>query len=127
MPHVRLKARSRRGEKTILMDDPELPSALGECLRTIRTRFIREADEINARRILVTSSVEGEGKTSVAVNLAISLSRQDIKVILVDADLRNPSVAKQMGLDKAGYQYGTVDVLMGEVQPMDALVDYGKH
>ena len=128
IPHIRTKARSRNRETTILMDSKESPAALGECMRTIRTRFIREADEINAQSILVTSASEGEGKTSIAINLAISLSRQDIRVILIDLDLRKPSVAKEMGLKlKEGRYFGAVDVLEGKVKPEDALVEYGDY
>ena len=48
--------------------------------------------------ILVTSPGPGEGKSTVAANLARSLSLQDQKVLLVDADLRRPTVHKQLGL-----------------------------
>ena len=127
VPHVKRKIRSGKTDKTILMDSPEAPGALGDCLRTIRTRFIREADEIGAQTVLVTSATAGEGKTSVAINLAISLSRQDIKVILVDADLRNPSVAKELGLELGSNSFGTVDVLEGKAIATATLVDYGKY
>ena len=50
VPHVKMKARSRRNETTILMDSREAPGALGDCMRTIRTRFIREADDVDADR-----------------------------------------------------------------------------
>ena len=128
IPHIKIKVRSRNSGKTILMDSKETPSALGECMRTIRTRFIREADTIDAQSILVTSASKGEGKTSVAINLAISLSRQDIRVILVDADLRNPSIAREMGFDlKKIKSRGTVNVLKGEIAPEEALIEYGEY
>ena len=54
-------------------------------MRTIRTRFIREADETNAQEYTDHKLPPGRGrKTSIAINLAISLSRQDIRVILID-------------------------------------------
>lgn len=128
IPHIKTKARSRNRGTTILMDSKESPAVLGECMRTIRTRFIREADATEAKTILVTSASEGEGKTSVAINLAISLSRQDIRVILIDADLRNPSVTKEMGLKLSpGIDKGIVDVLKGLADPKDVLVEYGEY
>ena len=51
------------------------------------------------RTIAVTSPLKGDGKTTVATNLAVSLARANKKVILVDADLRRPQVGKRMGVD----------------------------
>ena len=128
IPHIKTKVRSRNHGTTILMDNKESPAALGECLRTIRTRFIREADAVGAKTILITSASEGEGKTSVAINLAISLSRQDIRVILIDADLRNPSVAKEMGLNPVEMNHmGTAEVLQGKISVEEALINYGEY
>lgn len=48
--------------------------------------------------LLVTSAVPGEGKTTVAVNLAEAFAKKKYRVVLLDGDLRNPSVMKCMGL-----------------------------
>ena len=66
----------------------------------MRTRTVKKAEEDGVKSILVTSATAGEGKTTVAVNLAISLAKKGKSVILVDADLRNPSVAEAMGREK---------------------------
>ena len=49
--------------------------------------------------IAITSPLKGEGKTTVATNLAVSLARSNKKVILVDADLRRPQVGRRIGVD----------------------------
>ena len=51
--------------------------------------------------LLVTSSVPGEGKTTVAVNLAEAFAKKKYRVVLLDGDLRNPSVLKCIGLSEA--------------------------
>jgi capsular exopolysaccharide synthesis family protein len=51
------------------------------------------------RSVLVTSPGSGEGKTTISVNLALALARQDQRVLIVDADLRRPSVHEALGVE----------------------------
>jgi succinoglycan biosynthesis transport protein ExoP len=69
-----------------------------EAYRQLRTnlRFVDAAQP--ARKLLVTSSLPGEGKTTVASNLAIALAEAGSSVVLVDADLRRPAAARYLGL-----------------------------
>lgn len=73
-------------------------------------------------RIMVASPLKGDGKTTVAINLATSLARSGRKIILVDADLRAPQVAKRLGLEASP---GLTQVLAGGVALDEALVDSG--
>lgn len=59
----------------------------------------------------VTSSMRGEGKSTTAVNLSYVLAEKGNRVLLMDGDLRIPSIAKKMGLDSA---MGLTDILMGK-------------
>jgi polysaccharide biosynthesis transport protein len=80
-------------------------SSLSEAYRALNTnvRFLLAAErEHLAGRgdvLMVTSAGPGEGKTSVATNLAVAASRVGLRVIVVDADLRRPAVADRFGLD----------------------------
>lgn len=104
LPAVRFKKRSDEQRNQLTMDNPQVPFGFTESLRMIRTRFEREAEKKGSHVILVTSTVPGEGKTTVAVNLAMSLAQKGRKVLLVDGDMRNPSTAKllQMEAQRAG-------------------------
>ena len=63
----------------------------------------------NANLIMVTSAVPGEGKTFVAINLAVSMAMElDRTVLLVDADVSRPSVLSRLGLPQSP---GFLDVL----------------
>lgn len=81
-------------------------------------------DPDSARRsgkvLMVTSALEAEGKTSVASNLAVVAARFGLRVVLVDADLRNPQVAEVFGL---GRPPGLSDLLASDDAASDYLID----
>ena len=72
------------------------------------------------RAVLVTSASAGDGKTSTAANLAVTAARVGLGTLLVDADLRRPTVGKRFGL---GRTTGLSDLLLAGDQLEDHLVD----
>lgn len=100
LPKVRFKQRGKSGgEELMSIQNEHVPSAFQEGVRSLRIKLLRELPEgEGCRTILVTSTLPGEGKTTVAVNLAQSLSRGGARVILVDLDMRKPSVKRAMGV-----------------------------
>jgi capsular exopolysaccharide synthesis family protein len=75
-----------------------------------------------ARSFVITSSIESEGKSSTASNLAIALDNAGHKVIVVDADLRRPKLATYMGIEGA---VGLTDLLIGRADMEDAVQQWG--
>src|SRR5206468_6638960 len=75
-------------------------SAWSEAYRSIRTNieFLRRSR--NVQVIQITSPYSGDGKSASASNLAISLAKAGRRVLLIDADLRKPSLHKVFGLTK---------------------------
>jgi capsular exopolysaccharide synthesis family protein len=67
-------------------------SALAEAFAALRTAVLLRDDASGPLTLLVTSANRGEGKTTVAINLAMSLARLNHRVLLIDANLRTPSV-----------------------------------
>jgi capsular exopolysaccharide synthesis family protein len=82
---------------------------LSEAYRTLRSSVLLGWDE-SMRRILVTSSQPEEGKTSVSLNLACSLAQLGRQVLVVDADMRRPNCARQLGVQT---ETGLTDYLQG--------------
>lgn len=97
-------------------------SPRAEAIRQLRTNLRFVDAQQPARVIAVTSAVKGEGKSSVACNLAISLAEGGWRVLLVDADLRRPRVAEYLGLEA---RVGLTDVLIGEAGLSEVLQPWG--
>ena len=87
-------------------------SLASEAYRTIRTGILLSQAGEPPRTLLVTSAQSSEGKTTSSVNLAASLASAGGRVVLVDADLRRPSVHKYFNLDSN--LPGLVDVITGQ-------------
>lgn len=93
-----------------------------ESVRALRTN-LRFMDVDNPPRIVVvTSCLPGDGKSTVAIQLAEAIAESGQRVVLVDADLRRPSTAEYLGLATGA---GLTDVLVGRVQVGDVLQAYG--
>jgi Mrp family chromosome partitioning ATPase len=103
-----------------MMSDSQSPEA--ESFRSLRASFEFVNLEPGARSVLVTSAHPGEGKSSVAANLAIALSRAGRRVTLVDLDLRRPSLARQFRLSGGA---GLTDVAVGSSTLEEALTTIG--
>ena len=84
----------------ITLTDPR--SAAAEAYRTLRTNLMFSSVENAIQTLLVTSSVDGEGKSDALANLAVTFAQSGNKTILVDADLRRPSQHTIWGVDNVG-------------------------
>ncbi|UGB29494.1 CpsD/CapB family tyrosine-protein kinase [Metabacillus sp. B2-18] len=82
-----------RGKSTIQLIAHSNPNtAITEQYRHIRTSIMYSSVDKELKSIMITSSEPGEGKSMTAANLAVVLAQQGKKVVLVDADLRKPSI-----------------------------------
>ncbi len=85
--------------------------AIKESYKTIRTNILLNLDEKPCHTIVVTSSLSGEGKSTSSINVAISISQFEKKVLMIDADLRKSKASKYMNLNST---LGLSDILKKE-------------
>lgn len=93
-------------------------SNISEAYRTIRTGIEFSNLDKDLKVICITSSKQNEGKTTVLSNLGVSFAKIDKKVLLIDADLRNPSISKIF--DTSNSQ-GLMDILLGKRNIQDCI------
>ncbi len=103
------------GEFVPALKEPHSPYV--EALRALRTALLSSRGGAPPQIILVTSSTEGEGKSTLSANLAVLLAHQGKRVLLIDADLRRPHLHVAFGVSS---EVGLSSILGGKLAP-DAL------
>lgn len=91
---------------------------ISEQFRTIRNNIRYAADGGTIRSLLVTSPSDGDGKSTAAVNLAVSMAQRGEQVLLIDANLRNPTLHKIFG---AQISPGLYNLLSGQLAFAEAV------
>lgn len=99
-------------------------SITAEAYRTLRTNIQYSSFDKEVRVIVVTSSEAGEGKSTTAGNLAISFSQAQKKTIMIDCDLRKPSLHKKF---KISNMIGLSDLLKGRESLKEAVHQYNNY
>lgn len=95
---------------TEALQDPH--STFTESLRTIRTAILLTGGSDSSRVILLTSSIAGEGKTTISLNLAVVLAQSNRKILLVDVDLRKAGLSRRLHIAKTA---GLSELLAGQI------------
>ena len=116
LAHLR-KIRDLDKDRLIVETDPH--SLAAEEFRRLRTN-LQFVDVTTGGRhsFVITSPAAGEGKTTVAVNLALAVASAGPRVLIVDGDLRHPSVANALGLEGG---VGLTTILLGRARPEEVI------
>lgn len=104
----------------IIVNPGEPKSSLMEALRNIRTSIIFSAPPDSLKSILVTSALPQEGKSTIVINLAIAFAADGTRTLLVDGDMRRPSLHKAAGLKNS---LGLSNYLTSKISLDDVLQD----
>jgi capsular exopolysaccharide synthesis family protein len=116
LPYV--SPRTLKGKSLVLSNG--VPPTYAEACRALRTNVLASAGaRKGGRSLLVTSAAPGDGKSIVAVNLAVALGRSGGRVLIIDADLRRPVVHQLLGCKQ---RPGLSEVLTGSRKPSEAII-----
>ena len=111
---ISVKKSGKDAEKqNILITDRKTGFMFIEAFKLIRTKIENVAKRQNYKVFTLTSASEDEGKTTISTNTALALAQNGKSVLLIDADLRKPSVYKTLGVSAAN-ETGLAGVIRGE-------------
>jgi len=100
--------------------EPNMMSRFQEAIRIVRTNLSFLAPDVDQRVIMVTSPQPQDGKSTTAYWMAVSMSQMGKRVLLVDADMRSPSLHNIIGIQR---DEGLSELIVGEIKLADALRD----
>jgi capsular exopolysaccharide synthesis family protein len=112
VPHVDIPVPVQEGRALFA---PEIR----ESMRTLRVGLLMQSLDAPPKCLVVTSGIPAEGKTTIARNLALAMAEANSSVVLVEADLRAPTLARSLGIEVTE---GLAGVLASEASLSDALV-----
>lgn len=116
--------RQNGNEHPELLINTDVRSSLAEAYRQLRTSVLLSTAGRAPKTILVTSSVPSEGKTTTAVNTAISLAQTGASVLIIDADMRRPRVHASFGMEN---QRGLSTILSSEMAEPEVFATIQQH
>jgi polysaccharide biosynthesis transport protein len=108
VPMLSSLTRTRRAPQDHVVDGPD--TAFGEAIRALRTSMALSGDGAAPRAVMLTSSIQGEGKTTLCLSVGRHAALSGRRVIVVDCDLRLPRVHEGLGVDNGP---GVIDFLSG--------------
>ena len=101
------------------------PFAYTEAYKTLRTNLSFASISRKYKKIILTSAIPNEGKSTIAVNLAITLAESGAKVLLMDCDLRNPTLNRLLRI-KSAMTRSLTSLLSGELQLEECILSHPK-
>ncbi len=114
--------KANQGDKNLIKENCN--DSFNEMVRLLRANLLFVINSKQNKVINILSSISGEGKTFVTINLAVSLALLEKKVLIIDLDIRKPKLAKELGLDN---KMGMTLYLSGNLSKEELVKPSGLH
>lgn len=101
------------------------PFAYAEAYKTLRTNLSFASISKQYKKIIITSAIPNEGKSTVAINLAFTLAESDASVLLIDCDLRNPTLRRLLRVRREQAE-GLTSLLSGKASEEESIFSHPK-
>ncbi len=102
----------------------KVPFSVVEAYKNLRMHVIALLEKDNSKVVAISSANASEGKSTTAINLAITLSQLNKKVIIIDADSRRATIHQKLKLEN---NKGCLDIINGDVDLKDAISSYNQY
>lgn len=102
----------------------KVPFSVVEAYKNLRMHVIALLEKDNSKVVAISSANASEGKSTTAINLAITLSQLNKKVIIIDADSRRATIHQKLKLEN---NKGCLDIINGDVELKDAISSYNQY
>lgn len=107
-----------KADKGTMLLSSKSSFSIQEAYKTLRTNVVFSLPGNDCKCIGITSATRGEGKSTIAVNLSLSLAQLDKRVILIDCDMRLPTIISKLGINA---QQGLSDYLAGSISEIPVI------
>lgn len=124
IPKVTFKARHKKTSQTISISDRRVSFDYKENIRSMQIRLERLLEKNHGKVIMFTSTVASEGKSTISLNLCQSFISSGKRVLLIDGDLRNPSLANMLNVKRS---YGLNDVVNANEDILNYIIFNASH
>lgn len=120
IPHIKNKKRNKKHIQNVLVTAKGIDNGFVEGYKTLTEMVLHVSEQLNIKTLMVTSALPEEGKTNVAVNLALSMASAGKKTLLVDFDCYRDDLLNLMELKPAKF---LMDILNGDVPYRQAVIE----
>lgn len=124
IPDVKLKKRSKSTKELLLISNKRIDWGFKQAILSAQSRIEKRMEKDGQKVLLISSTIPQEGKSVTAVNLALAFAQDEKKILIMEGDLRNPTVGRMLGIEET--TNGLVDYFISDCQLDSVIIKKGE-